>query len=163
MLVGQEIEEEGDEEEHDEDVTAGDATQGDDTATHGEVPTVSQELSIPYPIPPTPPPQPPQDLPSTFQVQHTLPQSPQAQPQPQPQPQQAANFPMSLFQEALDACAALTRRVEHLELQALVDKKKAMVTEAAIKEILRLDDAEGVDCLPNEEIFTELARIVNKC
>nr|GEV32288.1 hypothetical protein [Tanacetum cinerariifolium] len=44
-------------------------------------------------------------------------------------------------------------------LQALLDKKKVMVTEAAIREVIRLDDAEGVDCLPNEEIFTELARI----
>nr|GEV22039.1 hypothetical protein [Tanacetum cinerariifolium] len=44
-------------------------------------------------------------------------------------------------------------------LQALVDKKKVMVTEAAIREVLRLDDAEGVDCLPNEEIFIELARM----
>nr|GEW70761.1 uncharacterized mitochondrial protein AtMg00810-like [Tanacetum cinerariifolium] len=103
----------GDEEEHVEDVTAGDAAQGDDTAAHGEVPTVSQELSIPSPTPPTPPPQPPQDLPSTSQVQHTPPQSPQAQ--PQPQLQQAADFPMSLLQEALDACTALTRRVKHLE------------------------------------------------
>nr|GEV64119.1 putative ribonuclease H-like domain-containing protein [Tanacetum cinerariifolium] len=38
-------------------------------------------------------------------------------------------------------------------LQALVDKKKVVITEAAIREVLRLDDAEGVDCLPNEEIF----------
>nr|GEY87410.1 xylulose kinase-1 [Tanacetum cinerariifolium] len=44
-------------------------------------------------------------------------------------------------------------------LQALVDKKKVVVTEAAIREVLRLDDAEGVDCLPNDEIFTELARM----
>nr|GFC72053.1 hypothetical protein [Tanacetum cinerariifolium] len=44
-------------------------------------------------------------------------------------------------------------------LQALVDKKKVVVTEAAIRDVLRLDDAEGVDCLHNEEIFTELARI----
>nr|GEU82440.1 hypothetical protein [Tanacetum cinerariifolium] len=44
-------------------------------------------------------------------------------------------------------------------LQALVDKKKVVVTEAAIREVLRLDDAEGVDCLPNEEIFKELARM----
>nr|GEV57135.1 putative ribonuclease H-like domain-containing protein [Tanacetum cinerariifolium] len=44
-------------------------------------------------------------------------------------------------------------------LQALVDKKKVVVTEAAIREVLHLDDAEGVDCLPNEEIFTELDRI----
>nr|GEU64252.1 hypothetical protein [Tanacetum cinerariifolium] len=67
MLVGQEIEEEGDEEEHVVDVTTSDAAQGDDTATHGEVSTISQEPSIPSPTPPTPPPQPPQDLPSTSQ------------------------------------------------------------------------------------------------
>nr|GEV57164.1 hypothetical protein [Tanacetum cinerariifolium] len=44
-------------------------------------------------------------------------------------------------------------------LQALVNKKKVVVTEAAIKDALHLDDAEGVDCLPNEEIFTKLARM----
>nr|GEV43931.1 hypothetical protein [Tanacetum cinerariifolium] len=44
-------------------------------------------------------------------------------------------------------------------LQALVDKKKVVVTEAAIREVLRLDDAEGVYCQPNEEIFVELARM----
>nr|GEZ31020.1 xylulose kinase-1 [Tanacetum cinerariifolium] len=44
-------------------------------------------------------------------------------------------------------------------LQALVDKKKVVVTEATIRDALPLDDAEGVDCLPNEEIFTELARM----
>nr|GEV71649.1 hypothetical protein [Tanacetum cinerariifolium] len=43
--------------------------------------------------------------------------------------------------------------------QALVDKKKVVVTEATIKDALRLDDVEGVDCLPNEEIFAELARM----
>nr|GEZ44717.1 hypothetical protein [Tanacetum cinerariifolium] len=45
------------------------------------------------------------------------------------------------------------------KLQALVDKKKVLVIEAAIREVLRLDDAEGVDFLPNEEIFTALARM----
>nr|GEY06891.1 hypothetical protein [Tanacetum cinerariifolium] len=44
-------------------------------------------------------------------------------------------------------------------LQALVDKKKVVITEATIRYALRLDDAEGVDCLPNEEIFAELARM----
>nr|GEZ81615.1 hypothetical protein [Tanacetum cinerariifolium] len=44
-------------------------------------------------------------------------------------------------------------------LQVLVYKKKVVVTEATIREALHLDDAEGVDCLPNEEIFAELARI----
>nr|GEX26019.1 xylulose kinase-1 [Tanacetum cinerariifolium] len=40
-------------------------------------------------------------------------------------------------------------------LQALVDKKKVVITEASIRDALCLDDAEGVECLPNEEIFTE--------
>nr|GEV10120.1 hypothetical protein [Tanacetum cinerariifolium] len=44
-------------------------------------------------------------------------------------------------------------------LQALVDKKKVVVTVATIRDVLHLDDAEGVDCLPNEEIFTALARM----
>nr|GEZ85150.1 hypothetical protein [Tanacetum cinerariifolium] len=44
-------------------------------------------------------------------------------------------------------------------LQALVDKKKVVVNEAAIRDALHLDDAEGVDCLPNEEIFIELAHL----
>nr|GEV02610.1 hypothetical protein [Tanacetum cinerariifolium] len=50
-------------------------------------------------------------------VQQTTLQSPQVQPPlPQPQPQQqATDFLMSLLQEAMDTCAALTRRVEHLE------------------------------------------------
>nr|GEW65083.1 xylulose kinase-1 [Tanacetum cinerariifolium] len=46
-----------------------------------------------------------------------------------------------------------------IRLQAPVDKKKVVVTEAMIREALRLDDAEGVECLPNEEIFAELARM----
>nr|GEX65827.1 hypothetical protein [Tanacetum cinerariifolium] len=44
-------------------------------------------------------------------------------------------------------------------LQALVDKKKVVVTEATIRDALHLDDAEGIDCLPNEEIFATLARM----
>nr|GEX71593.1 hypothetical protein [Tanacetum cinerariifolium] len=44
-------------------------------------------------------------------------------------------------------------------LQALVDKKKVVATKATIRDSLHLDDAEGVECLPNEEIFTELARM----
>nr|GEV58246.1 hypothetical protein [Tanacetum cinerariifolium] len=33
-------------------------------------------------------------------------------------------------------------------LQALVDRKKVVITEAAIRDVLCLDDADGVDCLP---------------
>nr|GEW13454.1 hypothetical protein [Tanacetum cinerariifolium] len=46
-----------------------------------------------------------------------------------------------------------------IRLQALVDKKKVVVTKATIQEILRLDDVEGVECLPNKEICAELARM----
>nr|GEU63656.1 hypothetical protein [Tanacetum cinerariifolium] len=47
----------------------------------------------------------------------------------------------------------------YIKLQALVDRKKVVLTDTVIRDILRLDDAEGVDCLPNEEIFVELARM----
>nr|GEX98880.1 hypothetical protein [Tanacetum cinerariifolium] len=44
-------------------------------------------------------------------------------------------------------------------LQALVDKKKVVITKATLRDALRLDDEEGIECLPNEEIFAELARM----
>nr|GFA69184.1 hypothetical protein [Tanacetum cinerariifolium] len=44
-------------------------------------------------------------------------------------------------------------------LQALVDKKKVIITEATIREALQLDDAKSINCLPNEEIFTELSKM----
>nr|GEW51396.1 hypothetical protein [Tanacetum cinerariifolium] len=37
------------------------------------------------------------------------------------------------------------------------------LNEDVIRRDLHLDDADGIECLPNEEIFTELARIVSKC
>nr|GEY09509.1 hypothetical protein [Tanacetum cinerariifolium] len=44
-------------------------------------------------------------------------------------------------------------------LQALDDRKKIVISEDVIREILQLDDAEGVLCLPNEEIFAGLAQM----
>nr|GEW85658.1 hypothetical protein [Tanacetum cinerariifolium] len=44
-------------------------------------------------------------------------------------------------------------------LQALVDRKKVLITEETVQEALYLDDADSIDCLPNEDIFTELARM----
>nr|GEW07752.1 hypothetical protein [Tanacetum cinerariifolium] len=44
-------------------------------------------------------------------------------------------------------------------LQALVDKKRIVITEEVICEILQLNDAKGVICLPNDEIFAGLARM----
>nr|GEV83106.1 xylulose kinase-1 [Tanacetum cinerariifolium] len=35
-----------------------------------------------------------------------------------------------------------------MRLQALVDKKKVIITEATIRDALHLDDAEGIECLP---------------
>nr|GEY24489.1 putative ribonuclease H-like domain-containing protein [Tanacetum cinerariifolium] len=46
-----------------------------------------------------------------------------------------------------------------VKLQALIDRKKVVVIEDSIRHDLRLDDADGVECLPNEEIFAELARM----
>nr|GEU46175.1 hypothetical protein [Tanacetum cinerariifolium] len=46
-----------------------------------------------------------------------------------------------------------------LVLRALIDGKKVVVTEDVIRQDLHLDDADGVECLSNEEIFTELSRM----
>nr|GFC83058.1 hypothetical protein [Tanacetum cinerariifolium] len=54
----QQVAEEGDADENDETVNAGEAAEGDVSATHGEVPIVVEEPSIPSLTPPTPPPQP---------------------------------------------------------------------------------------------------------
>nr|GEY15411.1 hypothetical protein [Tanacetum cinerariifolium] len=44
-------------------------------------------------------------------------------------------------------------------LQALVDKKRIVISKEVVHEILQLNDAEGVICLPNDEIFAGLARM----
>nr|GFB23987.1 synaptobrevin, longin-like domain protein [Tanacetum cinerariifolium]GFB24374.1 synaptobrevin, longin-like domain protein [Tanacetum cinerariifolium] len=44
-------------------------------------------------------------------------------------------------------------------MEAQSNKKKVIITDATIRDALRLDDAEVVECLPNEEIFAELARM----
>ncbi|GJW27915.1 uncharacterized mitochondrial protein-like protein [Tanacetum coccineum] len=40
-----------------------------------------------------------------------------------------------------------------VQLQALVDGKKTIITESTVRRDLQLEDAEGVDCLPNATIF----------
>nr|GEW16272.1 putative ribonuclease H-like domain-containing protein [Tanacetum cinerariifolium] len=57
----------------------------------------------------------------------------------------------------IDWDVAIDHVKQKAKLQALVDRKKVVITEAAIRDVLRLDDANGVDYLPNEEIFAELA------
>nr|GEW92249.1 hypothetical protein [Tanacetum cinerariifolium] len=92
-----------------------------------------QDESIPSPTPPTPPPQPPQDIPSTSQVQSPPPQIQS----PTPAQPQGANFPMSLLQEALDVCAALTRRVEHLEHDKLAQALEITKLKTRVKKLER--------------------------
>ncbi|GJR89535.1 hypothetical protein Tco_0213546 [Tanacetum coccineum] len=46
-----------------------------------------------------------------------------------------------------------------VQLQALVDGKKIIVTESSIRRDLQLNDEEGTDCLPNATIFEELTRM----
>ncbi|GKA01210.1 hypothetical protein Tco_0673875 [Tanacetum coccineum] len=48
---------------------------------------------------------------------------------------------------------------EERQLQALVDKKKVIITETSIRSDLNLEDAGGTDCLPTDTIFEELARM----
>ncbi|GKF90653.1 hypothetical protein Tco_0274354 [Tanacetum coccineum] len=45
---------------------------------------------------------------------------------------------------------------EKVHLQVLVDGKKVIITESTIRRDLHLEDAEGVDCLPNATIFEQL-------
>ncbi|GKD20004.1 hypothetical protein Tco_1221707 [Tanacetum coccineum] len=43
------------------------------------------------------------------------------------------------------------------QLQALVDKKRVIITESSIRSDLHLADAGGIDCLPTATIFEEMA------
>ncbi|GKF14476.1 hypothetical protein Tco_0055938 [Tanacetum coccineum] len=46
-----------------------------------------------------------------------------------------------------------------VQLQALVDGKKIIITESIVRRDLQLEDAEGVDCLPNATIFEQVTLI----
>ncbi|GJU53157.1 hypothetical protein Tco_1226871 [Tanacetum coccineum] len=43
-----------------------------------------------------------------------------------------------------------------VQIQALVDKKKVIITETSVRSDLQLKDAEGTECLPNAAIFEQL-------
>ncbi|GKC68198.1 hypothetical protein Tco_1100796 [Tanacetum coccineum] len=45
------------------------------------------------------------------------------------------------------------------QIQALIDKKKLIITETSIRSDLHLEDAGGTNCLPTATIFKELARM----
>ncbi|GJX78567.1 hypothetical protein Tco_0326716 [Tanacetum coccineum] len=48
------------------------------------------------------------------------------------------------------------------KLHALVDGKKIIITESTVRRDLQLEDAEGVDCLPNSTIFEQLTLMGSK-
>nr|GEV38508.1 hypothetical protein [Tanacetum cinerariifolium] len=54
---------------------------------------------------------------------------------------------------------SLKKTNDVVPLQALINRKKVIITEDMIRQVLRLDDAKSIDCLPNEEIFAELERM----
>nr|GEV25614.1 copia protein [Tanacetum cinerariifolium] len=59
----------------------------------------------------------------------------------------------------MDATAKVKNVNGKAQIQALVDKKKVIITEASIKRDLRFKDEGGVDCLSNEVIFEQLTLI----
>nr|GFA05551.1 hypothetical protein [Tanacetum cinerariifolium] len=74
-------------------------------------------------------------------------------------PFMADSLPKTILFTFIHTTVAVKKVNDIIRLQALVDNKKVVVTEATIRDALCLDDAEGVKCLPNEEIFAELARM----
>ncbi|GKA44449.1 putative ribonuclease H-like domain-containing protein, partial [Tanacetum coccineum] len=49
-----------------------------------------------------------------------------------------------------------------VQLHALVDGKKILISEASVRRDLKLEDMEGIDCLPNSTIFEQLALMGSK-
>nr|GEV72379.1 putative ribonuclease H-like domain-containing protein [Tanacetum cinerariifolium] len=74
-------------------------------------------------------------------------------------PFMVGSLPKTTLLTFIHTTVAVKKVNDVISLQALVDKKKVAETKAMIRDALRLDDAGGVECLPNEEIFVELARM----
>nr|GEW03200.1 ribonuclease H-like domain-containing protein [Tanacetum cinerariifolium] len=59
----------------------------------------------------------------------------------------------------LSTSNAIKKVNDVVQLHALIDGKKVVVSEAIIRRDLHLNDVDGVECFPNAEIFKELARM----
>ncbi|GKA36590.1 hypothetical protein Tco_0723155 [Tanacetum coccineum] len=64
------------------------------------------------------------------------------------------------FEQILDFLNVKTVNGD-VQLQALVDGKKVIITETSVRRDLQLEDAEGIECLPNADIFEQLALMGN--
>nr|GEW87417.1 hypothetical protein [Tanacetum cinerariifolium] len=73
--------------------------------------------------------------------------------------EEPTNFDLMAFSSSSSNSSSDHESNDVTRLQALVDRKKMVITEPVIRDVLRLDDADEVDFLPNEEIFAELARM----
>nr|GEW88739.1 hypothetical protein [Tanacetum cinerariifolium] len=54
---------------------------------------------------------------------------------------------------------SLKKTNDVVRLKALIDRRKVIITEDTVRQTLRLNDANSIDYLTNEEIFAELARM----
>nr|GEY73361.1 DNA-directed DNA polymerase [Tanacetum cinerariifolium] len=54
---------------------------------------------------------------------------------------------------------SLNKTNDVVRLQALIDRRKVLITEDMVRQALYLDDTDSIDCLHNEEIFAKLARM----
>nr|GEV23197.1 hypothetical protein [Tanacetum cinerariifolium] len=54
---------------------------------------------------------------------------------------------------------SLKKTNDVIRLQALIDRRKVIITEDTVRQALYLDDDESIDCFPNKEIFAELERM----
>ncbi|GKA00775.1 hypothetical protein Tco_0673440 [Tanacetum coccineum] len=66
-----------------------------------------------------------------------------------------------IFRMELELMLAKTIN-EEVQLHALVDGKKIIITESTVRRDHQLEDAEGVDCLPNSTIFEQLTLMGSK-
>nr|GFA12191.1 hypothetical protein [Tanacetum cinerariifolium] len=152
MLVARESKNEGDAEEQ------GDAEEhgNDDNATEEPVTAIDdvEDQSINSPTLLTPPPQQPQDIPSTSQVQSP----PSQQQSPTPAQPHGADLPMSLLQEALDSCATLAKRVEHLEHDKVAQDLEITKLKTKVKKLERANKGRMID----ESDKDEVAELMNE-
>nr|GEV73488.1 hypothetical protein [Tanacetum cinerariifolium] len=71
-----------------------------------------------------------------------------------------ANFTIEAeYIVASSFCGQIKTVNDDVRLQALIDGKKVVITEASIRHDLKLNDAEGTSCLSNAVIFEELAKM----
>nr|GFB15750.1 hypothetical protein [Tanacetum cinerariifolium] len=142
MIVAQQVDESAAEVSVDDVPTAGVADEGAANVNIDDALTAVDEPSIPSPTPTTQPPPPSQDVPSTSQVQPTLPPSPIDQPtlpQQQPQPSQDAKILMDLLHNLLDICTTLTRRVENLEQEKIAQALEITKLKHRVKKLERMN------------------------